>query len=191
MPSTADALWLDTLQRISSRVAHELRGALNGVAVNLEVVRSRSAKPDAPASAVGSFAEAATSQLESVIAMTEALLTLARSSKGPVDIGATTRQLVMLLAPAAKADGRTLTIDGSLEGLGTTSADASSARLAIGGCLLAAAAAPRAVCTVNGSALRISGDDLHSPGDELVAAAKDAGIDIQTEPHAISISFPR
>jgi len=41
MPSV-DVLWLDTLQRICTRAAHELKGALNGVSVNLEVVRSRS-----------------------------------------------------------------------------------------------------------------------------------------------------
>ena len=37
-----DAMWLATLQGICARAAHELRGALNAVAVNLEVARSRS-----------------------------------------------------------------------------------------------------------------------------------------------------
>ena len=57
LPSV-DALWLDTLQRICTRVAHELKGALNGVSVNLEVVRSRSERQDAPASGVARYAGA-------------------------------------------------------------------------------------------------------------------------------------
>jgi hypothetical protein len=38
------ALWLATLQRVTDRVAHEIRNALNGVAVNVEVVRTRAAR---------------------------------------------------------------------------------------------------------------------------------------------------
>ena len=86
-PSATDALWLDTLQRICGRVAHELRGALNGVAVNLEVVRSRSTKSDARASSVSTFAEAAANQLEPVMSMTEALLALGNiSTPEPIQV---------------------------------------------------------------------------------------------------------
>ena len=52
------ALWLVTLQRLTDRTAHDIRNALNGVAVNLEVVRSRAAR-GADGSAIASFATAA------------------------------------------------------------------------------------------------------------------------------------
>ena len=48
----ADALWLETLQRICGRAAHELKGALNGASVNLEVVRSRATRAEALASSI-------------------------------------------------------------------------------------------------------------------------------------------
>src|SRR5213075_1063560 len=101
LPSV-DALWLDTLQRICTRAAHELKGALNGVSVNLEVVRSRSERPDVQASAVAKFASSAAEQLGAVIAMTDALLWLARPSREPVDIGAVIRRLDALLALVAR-----------------------------------------------------------------------------------------
>src|SRR5205814_1523332 len=103
LPSV-DALWLDTLQRICTRAAHELKGALNGVSVNLEVVRSRSERSSSPASSVAKFASSATDQLGAVIAMTDALLSLARPSREPVDIGAVIRRLDTLVAPAARTD---------------------------------------------------------------------------------------
>ena len=107
LPSV-DALWLDTLQRICTRVAHELKGALNGVSVNLEVVRSRSERQDAPASAVARYASSASDQLGAVIAMTEAVLVMARPPREPPDIGSIIRRLDALLSPTARVDGRTL-----------------------------------------------------------------------------------
>jgi hypothetical protein len=46
-------------------------------------------------------------------------------------------------------------------------------------------------CRESGGALQIAGEALRSPPAEVVAAVKDAGIEIQAEPSAISISFPR
>lgn len=193
-PST-DALWLETLHRIIERAAHELKGAMNGVSVNLEVVRSRSAKAGNPASAVASFAESAATQFDAVIAMTEAMLALSRSAKGPVDVGTTVRRIEALLGPAARADGRQLRIDGTLEAIGATSADGSAVRLAIGAAMLAAIeSSADARCSERGRALRI---DMHDGSraqllaGDVVAAAREAGIEIQAERSAISISFPR
>ncbi|HMA25783.1 MAG TPA: hypothetical protein VKP00_17345, partial [Gemmatimonadaceae bacterium] len=128
LPSV-DALWLDTLQRVCTRAAHDLKGALNGVSVNLEVVRSRSERPDAPASAVATFASSATEQLGAVIAMTDALLVLARPPREPIDIGAVIRRLDALLAPAARADGHTLELRRAIEDLGVTSAIGNAPRM--------------------------------------------------------------
>src|SRR4051812_21248311 len=57
------ALWADTLQSLANVVAHDLRNALNAVAVNLEVVRSRSAR-GAEASAIAPFAATAANNFE-------------------------------------------------------------------------------------------------------------------------------
>ena len=55
-PVDVGALWLLTLQRAVGRASHDVKDALNGVSVNVEVVRSRAARPEAPATAVAQFA---------------------------------------------------------------------------------------------------------------------------------------
>ena len=77
-------LWLHALQRLADRAAHELNNALNGVVVNLEVVRAR-ARPAADAGRVAPFAEAAVEQAEGALALTGALLALSRPPRAPVD----------------------------------------------------------------------------------------------------------
>jgi signal transduction histidine kinase len=190
-----DALWLESFQRVCGKTAHELKGVLNGVSVNLEVVRSRSTKPDVAASAVASFAASASSQFDAVMDMTDALLALSRAEQGPVDLASTVKWLVHLLAPAAKADGRELGIDGSLAGLGTTSADGSAVRLAVAATLLASLdSCNRIVCRASGADLQVvndGGGPAPTPGDDVVAAVRDAGITIQADPPAVSIIFPR
>jgi hypothetical protein len=193
-----DALWLATLHRIFGRAAHEVKGALNGVSVNLEVVRSRSEKPDAPASAVRQYAASASGQLDGVIEMSEALLALGRPVREPVEIALMVRRFDALLGPTAKADSRCLEIDGSLETIGLTSANGSVVRLSIGATLLAAIEASTHVrCTATradaSSTLRIESCDSTplAADDVIVNIAAAAGIKMLAEPSAISISFPR
>lgn len=193
-PAT-DALWLETFQRVCGKAAHELKGVLNGVSVNLEVVRSRSLKPEAPASSVATFAGSAASQFDAVMDMTEALLALSRGTPGAVDLASTARWLVALLAPAAKADGRALRIEGSLASLGTSPVDGSAARSAIASTLLSAIeSGSTVVCRANGGALDIVGGDdapLTPPSDEVMSIVREVGIEFHAEPSAISITFPR
>ncbi|HEY9228271.1 MAG TPA: hypothetical protein VIP11_16565 [Gemmatimonadaceae bacterium] len=195
-----DALWLGTLHRICTRAAHDVKGALNGVAVNLEVVRSRSEKPDAPASAVRQYATVAANQLEVVIAMSDALLALSRPAREPVEIGPVVRWIGALLTPAARADGARLELAGSFDVLGVTSAGGSAVRAAIGGSLLAALQTCEHVSCVadagNGSqppTIRVEAPDgtpIAADG-ELIATVAHAGIHIRAESGAILISFPR
>ena len=42
----AHVLWLAVVQRLMGRASHDVKDSLNGVAVNLEVIRSRAARPD-------------------------------------------------------------------------------------------------------------------------------------------------
>ncbi len=191
-----DALWLATLQQICSRAAHEVKGALNGVAVNIEVVRSRAEKAGAPAAAVAQFANAAADQLNAVVAMTDAILWLGRAASAPVDISTVVYRLDALLGPAARADGRQLELEPSLADLGTTSADGNAVRLAVGGCLIAAVeSSTHTRCCAEGKegGIRIESCDGAALATQrgLVDAVASAGIRIQAEPSAIIIHFPR
>src|SRR3954471_13765019 len=97
----AGLLWLGTLQRAMGRAPHDIKDSLNGVSVNLEVVRSRAARPDAPASAVAPFAEAAGQQLERLTTLIEAVLALGRSEREPADVALTLRRVATVCGAAS------------------------------------------------------------------------------------------
>ena len=193
---TIDELWLDTLQRICSRASHELKGALNGVSVNLEVVRSRAEKPDSPATAVRHYAESATAQLGLVIVMTEALLALSRPAREPVELALLVRRLEAVVAPAARAEGRSLTIAEPIDAVGATTTSPNAVRLALGAMLLRATQeASRVTCRAeisDGPRLRLEADN----GEQLTldpavaAAVAEVGIRILATGRGITIAFP-
>src|SRR5689334_13274692 len=139
---SVDELWLGVLQQISARTAHELKGALNGVAVNLEVVRSRSTRSDAAAHSVAPFASSAVDQLDAVVGMSEALLTLARAPREPLEMGETIDRFASLLSSSARADGCSLRIEGASRETSSVAvrAPGNVVRLVLGAALLAALA---------------------------------------------------
>jgi signal transduction histidine kinase len=195
-----DARWLDALSRLIGRAAHELKGALNGVSVNQEVVRSRAEKENTMAASLSSFATAAAEQLDVVISLTDALLGLTRKGPEPINVGVEVRRIAILLGAAARSDGKQLTLDdaAALSALGVTSAPVSAVRLAICESLLAAVEANTTVrCTAVADprtpVIRIESNDGNAMTvqSEIVIAAGDAGISIRAEPSAVSISFPR
>lgn len=199
LPSV-DALWLDALQRLYTRAAHELKGALNGVSVNLEVVRSRSERPEAPASAVAKYASSATEQLGTVIVMADALLALSRPAREPVDVGSVLRRLEVLLVSAARADGRMLELRGPIDDIGTTSAIGNAARMVLLDSLLAALdASADVVCGAEAGAdgcavvVRVEcRDGATVPLDaDVIAVAAEQGIELHAAASTISISLPR
>ena len=79
----------ELLAVIARRASHEVRNALNAVAVNVEVVRSRVARPQPDLAELQTFAERASKESDSAAALTNGLADLAR-----------------LLARAATGDGR-------------------------------------------------------------------------------------
>lgn len=191
-----DVLWLDTLHRLCARAAHELKGALNGVSVNLEVVRSRAAKPDTAAASVARYANAAVAQFDEVMELSAALLSLARQARVPVELGPTIRDIAVPLQRAAKSDGRRLELASAFDELGVTSAQGNAARLAIGASLLAGIESSAHVeCrALPNATLRIGSCDgaaLRPPSAAVIDAVADAGIRIEAESSAISIRFPR
>lgn len=130
-----DRLWLATLQEVVNRGAHEVKDVLNGVSLNLEVIRSRSTNPKANLNGLELFAMSAAEQLELLSARTEAVLFLARPAREPADVGITLKHLASLLIPATKADGGSLSVDGHWRSA-PTAASAQATRLALAAALL-------------------------------------------------------
>ena len=194
-----EVLWLDALQQVVGRAAHEIKGALNGVCVNLEVVRGRAAnQATAPAFGLTRFAEAAALQLDALVAMNEALLALARRPRDVADVLATASQLIALLAPVARADGYLLEIAGApTNGGGATSAPAAAVRLVLASAMLRAldrrTATTCRVDAADGMVIRVEcADGSTIELDPPVAqAAADAGIRIEAGPGGLSLAFPR
>ena len=54
--ASVDELWLAVLQRLCDATAHDLKGALNGVALNVEVLRSRTGRSSTDAATLHQFA---------------------------------------------------------------------------------------------------------------------------------------
>jgi hypothetical protein len=122
------ARWLETSQRIAGRAAHEVKNALNGVSVNLEVVRSRVSRmaaaeesgstsspstastPPRLASATARFAEVAAAQLDGLSALCEALLSIARPVREPADVAQLLAPLAVVLDAVARSEGGSLSV---------------------------------------------------------------------------------
>lgn len=68
----------EVLAVISRRASHELRNALNGVAVNVEVVRSRLARPNADLAELQTFAERASRESDLAASLANGLADLTR-----------------------------------------------------------------------------------------------------------------
>jgi hypothetical protein len=194
-----ELLWLNALQQVAGRAAHEIKGALNGVSVNLEVVRSRATNQAAgPAAGLARFAEAAASQLEELVAMNEALLALTRRPRDVVDVLATAAQLVALLGPAARSDGHSLAVLGQpASGWGVTSAPAVAVRLVLASVMLRAldrrTATTCRVDAADGMVIRVEcADGSTIELDPRVAqVAAEAGIRVAGGPDGLSLAFPR
>jgi hypothetical protein len=189
-------LWLETLQRLADRAAHEIKGALNGVALNVEVARSRSAKPGAAAGAVAPFAAAAQQQLEVLTAQTEALLALVRPSRGRCDVGVLLGRFADLAEPIAKAAGGALRLARRAEaGEAMTRVAPEAVRLALGAAILAALEAPARVsaAVTRGDDVvvvlrREDGEPLRLPAD-VAAAIADAGVRADERSNEIRLAF--
>lgn len=110
-PEDVGALWLLTLQRAIGRASHDVKDALNGVSVNLEVIRTRSARQDVPASALTQFGEAAGQQLDRLTILIEAVLALSRPERTPADVGLTLRRIATMCDASASALDASVRVD--------------------------------------------------------------------------------
>jgi signal transduction histidine kinase len=194
-PSTggeSGALWAGTLQSLANVVAHDLRNALNAVAVNLEVVRSRSARGAEP-SAIAPFAGLAATNFETAAGAAEALLSFVRPEPGRVDIAAVVTRLARLLAVRG---GAGLQVTDQSDGRATSAATPDIVRAVVARSVLAAVGTDEgAACEIavdDGIFLRVTGATRVPPlpDSELVAAALEQGIRITARERSIELRFP-
>lgn len=192
-----------TLQRAMGRASHDVKDALNGVSVNLEVIRSRASRPDAPASAVASFAESAGHQLERLTSLIETVLALGRAERTPVDVAVTLRRVVTLCGASTSSDDAAVTLVEDA-GLGSTYSPvpADVVRLVLLAHLLELVVSPargtrlsEVKCTLS------SGDEgvrVRFSADARTIATTDALADVMrgagvrwTDGNELSLTFPR
>jgi signal transduction histidine kinase len=204
-------LWLATLQRAVGRASHDVNDLLNGVSVNLEVVRGRAAKADARAATVAPFADAAAQQLERLTTLIEAVLALGRAERQPADVVVTLRRIATVCgASSSSADAEVVVDMGDVESA-VTSVVGAAVRLALAAPLLALvhgengsarASAVRCVVSADQAATVVtigaSGRRAVMPG-EVADAVHAAGVrwfdraraTVGTESHDLSLVFPR
>lgn len=199
-PSVAanvEQLWLATLQRLAAGVSHEMRNALNGAAVNIEVVRSRSTREGMPASSLASYASSASEQLEGVIAIAEALIALNRAPQRPVAAGRIADQVLALIRPPLVAGGGSVRL--VVEGEGVSDVAADVARLTIAAALQSGATAAGEVRTELLCVVRpvqrieveiTAGAVPLSLDDSVRRLATDSGIQVRID-GGIRLSFPK
>lgn len=133
----AERLWLATLQRALARASHDVRDALNGVSVNLEVVRGRAARADARAGTVAPFADAAAQQLERLTTLVEAVLALGRAERQPADVAVTLRRIATLCGASSSAADAEVVVEMVDVESAVTSVAGAAVRLALAAPLLA------------------------------------------------------
>lgn len=188
-PST-ERLWLDTLQTLGRPVAHEVRNALNGVSVNLEVVRARAARPDATAASVARYADVAAAQVENLSSLMDALLAVVRSPGDVADAVRIVAPLVALFDAVARPEGGEVALRVVPDGEPVRTALDGATLRALAGALLAAAVerGGTLTCELDGVGsptlrLRRSGAPLPSPPAAARALAERVGVrlDIQGE----------
>jgi hypothetical protein len=131
-----------------------------------------------------------------VIAMTESLLALSRPAREPIELAGLVRRFEAVVAPAARAEGRSLTIQEPIDAIGTTATAPNAVRLALGATLLRATQeANRVTCRADdggGRCLRFDAED----GEQLTldsavaSAVEGAGIHILAAGKGITIAFP-
>lgn len=188
------ALWLSVLQRLTEQVAHEIRNTLNAVAVNVEVVRSRSARSGG-ASPVASFADVAAAQVEVLSGQVDALISLFRPPPARADLGTLLGWLTALLRGAP--DKGSVEMDVPMQSrVLETEVHGTAIRLAVTAALLGAIEGGRAVVcrlgTESPPRVYIAGNvgGPVSLAYEIADAVTRAGIQLDTLPHGIMISFP-
>lgn len=189
--ATPAGFWAATFSVLATRIAHDFRNALNGVAVNLEVVRGRSAR-GAAASDIAPFAATAASQFEAASSAAEALLAFARPEPAGVDVAAITHRLTRLLALRPGSDVRVADRSG---GRAQTLAPADIVRAAVARSVLNGLGAGASIsCEItvgDGIFLSVTSATLApTPDSDLLAIAAVHDVRITSRGQTLELRFP-
>ena len=201
-PLDAGVLWLAALQRALGRASHDVKDALNGVSVNLEVIRSRAARPDAPAAAVATFAEAAAQQLDRLTTLLDAVLALGRIERDPVDVGITLRRVAALCGASSSAADSSVVVHDHVIGDARTRLHGDVVRLALAAPLLEAVVGTRGgaratdvECDLTGDAtsliVRLYADRPVRLPEDVSPTLHAAGLRWSETLNDLSLIFPR
>ena len=195
-------LWLAALQRAIGRASHDVKDAINGVSVNLEVIRIRAARPDTSASAVASFGESAGHQLERLTNLIEAVLALGRAERTPVDVGITLRRVVTICGASTSSDDAAVTlVEDAGMGSTFTSISPDVVRLVLLAHLLDLVVSPARGASLSDVTCALSGTEegvrvrfsavgrSASTSDALAEVMRGAGVR-WTDGHELSLTFP-
>jgi hypothetical protein len=190
-------LWLDGFGRLMERAAHEIRNPLNAAVLGVQVIRQRTERPELSAGSLRTFAESAAGELDRAVTLIDAMLTLARPTRIPVDLAEVARPLAVLVnaAEAASVSPRLkLEVPGTASTI--TASDGSAVRLV----LLAAfqeglRCDETATAEVTGSTfgptvtVRCT-SSVEPPPSPVCEAARAAGILIEPMGPILRLSFP-
>jgi signal transduction histidine kinase len=188
-------LWLEALQRLADQAAHAIRNPLNGLALNLEVVRSRAARGGSDVASVACFAESAADELRRATELAEALLTLARPVRRPVDLWGVMQPLGTVRNAIAAQDGGAVIVERPPHAELETSADGDATRLALAAALEATlVGAARVRCELERSAaavvVTVQGSQPPAPvPDPVRAALVENGIELECSHTSITLRF--
>ena len=191
-PRSPAVLWAESLQALANLVAHDFRNALNAVSVNLEVVRSRSAR-GAEAAAIAPFAATAAAHFETSAGAGEALVAFVRAEPEPFDVAAVVMRLSRLIAVGGQS--RLQVVDRS-GGRARTGAPGDIVRVAVARSVLGAVGAGESVaCEIaadDGIFLRVTGatEVPPRPDSEVVTVAATYDIRIASRGQSIELRFP-
>ncbi len=197
MAADADRLWLETLGRLADAIAHEIRNPLNGAMVNLQVVRQRAGRGVGDPSLLVRFADSAVAELARVADLADAILTLARPMRPPIDLWEALRPFGVLYGSLARRAGGSLELHRLDDRPARSDVPSVAMRLALATALEGATRTPGIVrCTlrddVGSVSVRLEGS-LHEGAcpDGVRAAIADHGIVCGDTAGAVTISFPR
>lgn len=196
------ALWLAVFQRALGRASHDVKDLLNGVSVNLEVVRSRAGRVESTGSAISPFADAATQQLERLTSLLDAVLTLGRVERDPADVGMIMRGVAVLCGASNTAEDSAVTVRAHLVGDARTRVLGDAVRLAITAPLLDAvmgkagnARATAVDCELSEEAgtlvVRLHADRPVPMPAGVAPVLRAHGVRWVESPHDLSLAFPR
>ena len=189
--ATPAGLWGATFSLLASHIAHDFRNALNGVAVNLEVVRGRSAR-GAAASDIAPFAATAAAQFDAASGAAEALLAFARPEPGVADVSAIVQRLARLLSLRATSEVR---VTDHSDGRARTPAPGDFVRAAVAQSVLGGLGSGGSVaCEISvgdGIFLNVTGATyVATPDSDLLDIAAVHDVRITSRGHTLEIRFP-